>query len=510
MARHENANGWGDPAAFMARHGGAIARALSPDLSSDLSARQMDVQVLKRGRNSLALAVAFDNSRRFVKAFDVASGDAAESYLRERDALRIFGQTGLCPRLRQYSDDGRFLIADRIDGCTIRELIEPDRLSTISQGLGLWLGRFARKAPFRQTHENWYDYLSNYPGLNNAPVIESAREFLTSFTFDRMILSRNDGALSNFMVSDTGRMFGVDFEHARFKPYGWDLLLTARALVRLYPDKADAITHELANGFCGTGGGDPDRVMSLVRMFTIATAFDTGPDAQPSPSMAALRRLNRTAEVKADMVATAPFREARLKRQDTEVLAEFETHITTLARQAIDQTLDSAEPPAIAAEDGAAVPEPELQALCAACQGHCCSTGVYRNAFIDLATMAKSHAEMPEATDRDLVRAYLGRIPTEHVAGSCIYHGPEGCNLPRAMRSDTCNRFKCAAARSMLRPVKDHAPDSVLCVAGHGKDFRKATRTVDGRIETVPLETLTTGHGGPGSPGLFSADDTGG
>ena len=34
---------------------------------------------------------------------------------------------------------------------------------------------------------------------------------------------------------------------------------------------------------------------------------------------------------------------------------------------------------------------------------------------------------------------------------SCVYHGADGCALPRALRSDTCNRYFCEG----LQRVRD-------------------------------------------------------
>ena len=39
---------------------------------------------------------------------------------------------------------------------------------------------------------------------------------------------------------------------------------------------------------------------------------------------------------------------------------------------------------------------------------------------------------------------YLGKLGGTTYRGSCIYHGAAGCELPREMRSDTCNGFYCA------------------------------------------------------------------
>jgi hypothetical protein len=44
---------------------------------------------------------------------------------------------------------------------------------------------------------------------------------------------------------------------------------------------------------------------------------------------------------------------------------------------------------------------------------------------------------------RAAVAAYVARVPAATVPGSCVFHGADGCGLPREMRSDTCNRYLC-------------------------------------------------------------------
>jgi len=96
---------------------------------------------------------------------------------------------------------------------------------------------------------------------------------------------------------------------------------------------------------------------------------------------------------------------------------------------------------------------------CTACRGHCCRLGE-DHAFLRPATLRRFHKAHPDWTATQVVDAYVARIPGEGTQGSCVFHGREGCALPRSMRSDVCNRFLCEgleqlheAAAGGSRPV---------------------------------------------------------
>jgi hypothetical protein len=62
------------------------------------------------------------------------------------------------------------------------------------------------------------------------------------------------------------------------------------------------------------------------------------------------------------------------------------------------------------------------------------------------------------------------------------------------MRSDTCNKYQCRAARDMLKRIETHNPDGVLCLAGKGADFRQASYVQNDKIANVPLGMVTPEH----------------
>ncbi len=64
----------------------------------------------------------------------------------------------------------------------------------------------------------------------------------------------------------------------------------------------------------------------------------------------------------------------------------------------------------------------------------------------------------------EIVLEYMQRIPTETVADSCIFHGPEGCVLPREYRTTTCNTYMCPSLQQ-LRDDVDQGKSNFLLVA---------------------------------------------
>lgn len=94
---------------------------------------------------------------------------------------------------------------------------------------------------------------------------------------------------------------------------------------------------------------------------------------------------------------------------------------------------------------------PAVGAACAACRGHCCHNGGIK-AYIDDSTLLRFTRENPSLDRNDTVRAYLDLLPRRSIKDSCVFHGGQGCTLPRDMRSTTCNDYHCEGVRK-LQPV---------------------------------------------------------
>ena len=114
-----------------------------------------------------------------------------------------------------------------------------------------------------------------------------------------------------------------------------------------------------------------------------------------------------------------------------------------------------------------------LEAGCATCQGHCCKGGG-EHAYIDERTMARVRRDNPEHDARAIIRLYLDRVAPLSWAGSCLFHGPDGCTLGRSLRAELCNAFYCNGLRDFLNRAPE--PDRVQIVAArNGRERRSKT-----------------------------------
>jgi hypothetical protein len=128
-------------------------------------------------------------------------------------------------------------------------------------------------------------------------------------------------------------------------------------------------------------------------------------------------------------------------------------------------------------ERSASSPQPELEgfvarvaiAACTLCKGWCCKGGG-EHAYLDERTMARVRGAMPELDARAVLRMYLERVPQVGYEGSCLFHGEQGCTLPRSLRSDVCNSYFCGGLGTYV--TSGDAATPVVIIAGEGQKMR--------------------------------------
>jgi hypothetical protein len=125
-----------------------------------------------------------------------------------------------------------------------------------------------------------------------------------------------------------------------------------------------------------------------------------------------------------------------------------------------------------------ATPEPAgfaaevVQSGCATCQGFCCRGGG-EHAYIDERTMARVRRDRPDLDARAVIRCYVEAVAPLAYQGSCLFHGPRGCTLPRPLRAELCNSYYCNGLRDFLRRADE--PGQVVIVASrNGQERRSA------------------------------------
>ena len=100
-------------------------------------------------------------------------------------------------------------------------------------------------------------------------------------------------------------------------------------------------------------------------------------------------------------------------------------------------------------------PEPDgfigevARTACSLCRGYCCKGGG-DHGYLDERVMARVRQAQPELDARAVIRLYVESVPAAGYAGSCIFHGPEGCSLHRSLRSDVCNSYFCNGLGSFV------------------------------------------------------------
>ena len=136
----------------------------------------------------------------------------------------------------------------------------------------------------------------------------------------------------------------------------------------------------------------------------------------------------------------------------------FAAHLADLAARVSAEPDCSPVPEA--PEDG---PAALIAAACTACRGSCCRSGG-DHAYLTEETLARAWRARPDRPLAEVVDAYTRLLPAESVRDSCIYHAATGCALPRALRSDTCNRHLCGKLKQLLTTLPAERPPPLLAV----------------------------------------------
>jgi hypothetical protein len=133
--------------------------------------------------------------------------------------------------------------------------------------------------------------------------------------------------------------------------------------------------------------------------------------------------------------------------------------------------------------------DPAVAASCAVCTGCCCREGG-TSAYLDRAAIRSYMARHPGMRFREVLKAYLSKLPSATFKGSCVYHGPTGCALPREMRASICGTYYCDGMKTLRKEIASEGPKTTLLVSTEkGKLFKAAVIEPDGK--TMRLEEMT-------------------
>jgi len=109
--------------------------------------------------------------------------------------------------------------------------------------------------------------------------------------------------------------------------------------------------------------------------------------------------------------------------------------------------------------------------VCGICKGACCHLG-NEKAFLDTAAIRRFIALSDISDPQEIVYAYYGHLPQFAVADACVYQTDMGCALPRWMRADICNSYRCQGLKQ-AESTNRQAGSPRLCVL-----IRRDNRTI--------------------------------
>jgi len=161
--------------------------------------------------------------------------------------------------------------------------------------------------------------------------------------------------------------------------------------------------------------------------------------------------------------AVVPFQSKPVLPQPQARRRAFEARLDAILAESFAMPLPDGSPEehdrANEADEGAL-----LDAGCAACRGHCCTQGGDSHAFLGPEDIQRLRCRRPGLTMADARAAYLDLLPETSVLGACLFQSAQGCTLPRALRSDLCNEFRCRGLKR-LAALAAEGPGQIAVVA---------------------------------------------
>jgi hypothetical protein len=134
-----------------------------------------------------------------------------------------------------------------------------------------------------------------------------------------------------------------------------------------------------------------------------------------------------------------------------------------------------------------------LGQACARCRGGCCCGGGDQ-AYLTVATIRRYLEAHPDQRPRDVLAAYLARVGHKTYQGSCIFHRPDGCSLPREMRSDTCNQHFCGGLKEFQRELPGTGPVRGFFASTRGGTILSAAFIDEAEVRVVRVPPATEGR----------------
>ncbi|MCR9295061.1 MAG: hypothetical protein NXI32_20275 [bacterium] len=184
------------------------------------------------------------------------------------------------------------------------------------------------------------------------------------------------------------------------------------------------------------------------------------------------------------LVALVPYTPQAVVENPIERRQQLLEHIRNLIQRAVvclPSAADYLRPESDYLPEATEVESQVFAVGCRLCRGHCCVAG-NTHAFLTISTIRRVFQLYPTWSPQQVFDAYRTRIPEQSVQGSCVFHGQQGCTLPRQMRADLCNRYLCRDLQEIRKAIAENSPNQVFFLASHDEqgiaDYDFATAAV--------------------------------
>ena len=131
-----------------------------------------------------------------------------------------------------------------------------------------------------------------------------------------------------------------------------------------------------------------------------------------------------------------------------------------------------------------------IGASCGTCRGECCTAGG-THGFLHADSIMRVRAQLTDdgevVTPESLEARYASHLPARHYRGSCVFHTTAGCNLPRALRSNLCNRYVCGGLAQLTRALVASQQSSAYVAAADSVHLRRVALVTGHGSRAIPL-----------------------
>jgi hypothetical protein len=149
-----------------------------------------------------------------------------------------------------------------------------------------------------------------------------------------------------------------------------------------------------------------------------------------------------------------------------------------------------------AGEPGIGPPVALAAAVCTVCGGACCHRAG-DHAFLDIAAIERFMASSRKTEPSNIASTYTAYLPARSYAGSCVYHTFDGCALPRFLRADICNAYRCSGLKQAERWACDDGTSRVYVVVREDNKIKRSAFVQPGNIRHYPSTDALPGSGRP-------------